>query len=843
MSASVDRVARVAAGVALVAAFTLALVAFGGRSLGWVVLATAALSAAAAVLLLGAARGRAPIRGSLLWPALALIALGSLGLPRLPAALVAALSPRRHAIEAAMPGADGGLDRWLAAARGGATSVAIALGDAGEAAALGEGSEEGVGGPAAPARPLPWMTLSFDAPATAVALAVLACWISLILALSPLRETFGLRVLAVICAATAAMAVHAVIWKRIGNGRVFGIFEAPPNVGQVPFGPFWNPNHFAALLAMTCLLAIGAALTVELAARWRLAALAIALASGVGLVDAGSRGGVIGAGAGLCVLGLMLVRARRDRLLGGAFVAAAMLGLFAAAFVFPEKIIDQSLEEAVTVGGRGSNFERSRIYRAELKAVGDAPLVGIGLGAFRTAYPVFQDEPDPLAPLHGESDWLESLTEGGVPLGLAWLALVAALVSPPLRAGWRGRAPIALAGLVAALAAVLIHAAVDFHLREPSVALVAVVVAATAHSWGSRLVEGEASGRLATRSRVATISLALAGLAACIALAPSHVAWDRQMRASESFLAKGKALEARDAAAVATRAAPVRALSWALLAACEEQLAQAARPRERQERRLAALAAAVEALKRSPAALGAARIAGQILLAAGADREALEAARLAVMVAPGQAPTQRLLGQVLLRQGRKAEALSALARAFDATPYEQIHGLAMLLTRMLREAGDADPARIFGAMKGREARIYYLYRLLKDGHDSEVPGYLRLVREEGVDPADADAWAYGLIGGSPEAAELGRALLPNVTTVWARLRIAKALLAAGDPRGRDLLVEVASRDDAPSHAFATLADVLVREGRRDEARATAARGLERHPGDAELVALESSLGK
>ena len=48
--------------------------------------------------------------------------------------------------------------------------------------------------------------------------------------------------------------------------------------------------------------------------------------------------------------------------------------------------------------------------------IADAPLVGVGLGAFRNADPAWQREPQAELLYHGESDWLEVGVEGGLPM-------------------------------------------------------------------------------------------------------------------------------------------------------------------------------------------------------------------------------------------------------------------------------------------------------------------------------------------------------------------------------------------------------------------------------------------
>lgn len=831
------RILAAMAACGVFAAFLLALLAFGGRSLAWVVLACSLMAAGAAVGLAWSGQDVRRLPRTSLGAAALLVALPLASLIPLPASLAGALSERRVELARATWALDD-FTGWLEAVDEPVLELGAMLEDSVE---LPSPPEAVPAGAASPARDES-LPLSFDAPFTLVAWATLACFLALLLALAGGSHRLGLRLLAACGAATALMSVYAITWARFGNDKVYGIFPVPPNIGQQPFGSFWNANHLAALLAALGILALAALLTRQLSLPMRLASALAALPLWAGLVDAKSRGGVLGATAGILVLGaILLASGRKRRGLGATLVLVAVGGLGVATLVAPEKLLGQSLEKATSM--TGSNFDRSRIYRAEVAMVRDAPLVGVGLGAFRAAYPAFQTEPDPFVPLHGESDWLESLAEGGFPLGIAWLALIGSLLWPALRAARRDEAPVLLAGLIAGTCALLAHAAVDFHLREPSVALAALLMAGSAAAWGLRLGdearERSEEPRVASSGRVFVTALALGGAIVLAVLAQRIIAWDRGMRGAAAALAEGQAEAAVESARAATLAWPAPASSWALLAASEEQAARAAPPRERAAGRERALAAAVEALRRSPVALGAARNAAQVLLARGSESEALQAAELAVRVAPGHASAHRILGQVHLRAGRLEEALPSLAFALTAMPGEQAAQQGRPLVRMLREASGGDAARVFSLVHGRESRTLYIHVLASDGHGDETgPAFTQLLAE-GVPPDEADAWAYALVGGSPEAAEMGRRLLPHVSQPLSRVRIARALLAVESSReeGMALLTSVLGAPDAPAAAYSTLVLEQRAEGDLEASRATLAAGLAAHPTDPTLQLL------
>jgi len=114
-----------------------------------------------------------------------------------------------------------------------------------------------------------------------------------------------------------------------------------------------------------------------------------------------------------------------------------------------------------------------------------AVVLGTGLGTFESAFAPRRPPGVELRWTHAHSDWLEAAIEGGLPV-LCAVAGIALLVVRHLLRAARGAVPAALA---AALLALAIHAAVDFPLRIPAVAVVAAVLVGAALS-----VEEEPAG-------------------------------------------------------------------------------------------------------------------------------------------------------------------------------------------------------------------------------------------------------------------------------------------------------------------------------------------------------------
>ena len=191
-----------------------------------------------------------------------------------------------------------------------------------------------------------------------------------------------------------------------------------------------------------------------------------ALLTGTVLLMTASRGGFIATGFGAVVLLLALSVGRRARLALPLSVAV-LLPLFA--------FLLWNASDAVLHRLADSDFAselRTTVYRQVLRAIGDAGMLGTGLGSFQEAFRPYKTEA-----LGGftwdlaHSTYLENALELG---WLAASALVLAVLGPVLRCARalgerRRRLHFAALGLGAS-ALVGLHAAVDFSLQMPAIA-------------------------------------------------------------------------------------------------------------------------------------------------------------------------------------------------------------------------------------------------------------------------------------------------------------------------------------------------------------------------------------
>jgi tetratricopeptide (TPR) repeat protein len=810
---------RALAGFLVFLAFIAPFLLFGGRHWTALVLLSAAFSAAAAGVAALTAEARFQ-RGVLVFGAVPVL-IGLLQLVPLPHGVVGALSPVRASLQAALPAED--MEGWPDTV-GRVLSLAEVLGE-------GERAEEEV-----LREPFAY-ALSFDPAGTRLAVVALLAAVLLLASLAGQRDpSLGLGVLAA-CLVSIALGASYGLWHARAGGPLYGLFEPPPFDIHRPYGTFWNLNHFAGLCALSCPVLLAAAL--DAGRKWptRIAGLLLLAPCAAAVLDAGSRGGLLAGGTGALLLGLLLVRPPGRKPLGLGIVGGSAVAVVLAFTVFSEQLIDESFDETTALE-HASNRQRIELYQRQLRMIGSAPLAGHGLGAFHDAHGPYTESAAALVPHHGESDWIEVAVESGVLAWLAWGGLILMLFYPAVKAALSGRAPPLLSGLLAGSLATLAHAAVDYQHREPAVAVVSLLLAGTARAWARSLDEGgPEQGRNLRRSvttRILAVACLLVGVFAMASVRPAlrfDQGRDRALRAFEAA-EPGLAL----VAAIGARTAkPGDGQGWALEAAAHEQLAPRTRGDGRREHRKAALAASAQALRCSPATLGAARRAGSLLLAVGATDEARRAAELAVLVAPGHSPSRQLLGEVLLVEERDGEALEQLAFAYEGIPLARLATQAPQFGRLLDEACHGDPATFLEAVKSAEHRAWHLSALARSGRAGDLPAYFTLLKDEPL-PARARTFVGLLVQApGPEAASFARHLLPALDDAWGRTLAARALVEGGAPdEGARVLEEVIQLEDAPPDAWLALADAKARQGDAAAAGRLLQEGLAQHPDHAGL---------
>jgi len=555
----------------LVSLTVLTPLAFGGvhpRTATVLVVGVCALGllGAAKVVLAGAPADGWPALPRTVWVPIGLVlGLGLLQLVPLPPRVLGALSPAAFAVyERSLPGwpAEPPYARLPAVPAGGAASWRILPTPAEvrtRAPALVPDADE-------PGRIAgPWRPLALAPAATRTALALAAGHVALFLlvVLYPWNRGAGgerrteRTLLRALVLTAVAVALIGILQRLAWNGRILWIF-VPFDWGGVPdprprtCGPFVNRNHFAGYLAVLFPTVLAGALhatKLDGPAPWRsrLALRAGAAVIGLGVLLSLSRGGwaaLLAGAATFLALAPPTARAedapayrpRRGLALAGALALLACV----AGVALPGGARDVDARLARTLDDTASWSVRVGLWRDTLALAREAPFLGVGLGAWGDAFPRFDRRSyDGTAPVAAHNDYLELLAElGAVGLVLALAALVAAircLRSSLARRSATGR-PLAAATL-AGLAAVAVHALVEFDLQIPAIAAACALLLALA--LRPTLPRAPAG----TRARGAAAAGALCGLAGlALTIAPS---WSGPPPSTAAALARIDAYPAR----------------------------------------------------------------------------------------------------------------------------------------------------------------------------------------------------------------------------------------------------------------------------------------------------------
>ncbi|MBI5190991.1 MAG: O-antigen ligase family protein [Nitrospirae bacterium] len=305
-------------------------------------------------------------------------------------------------------------------------------------------------------------------------------------------------------------------WSREGASRVVYLVVALGTLFSVVslarsgdstverhFWPYVNKNHFAGYLEAAISIAAASILYRERGAAkekrvrgalrsfircgWRSETAWMSLSVAVmfaGLLMSVSRGGLIGLAAGLLVIAATSLGVRRRAAL---VPVAAMLLVVLGLAALDESTLSSRLGRLANVTEDGSAMLRLDIWKDTAEMIKGAPVTGVGLGGYETAYQYYKTVKKYTIIFQPESDYLYVLAEGGL-IGFSLAAAFAALVLLGLvRAsrleGDAGAAGMSV-GVLAATAALLVHGFVDTNLHMPANALLVAVLAAVVLSPG-----------------------------------------------------------------------------------------------------------------------------------------------------------------------------------------------------------------------------------------------------------------------------------------------------------------------------------------------------------------------
>jgi O-antigen ligase len=300
------------------------------------------------------------------------------------------------------------------------------------------------------------------------------------------------------------LALFALIQHFTWNGSFYWLRPASTHATS-PFGPFVNRNHFAGYMEMLIPLPLAMVITRAGSKDLRILHLFAAGMMAIAAVASLSRGGMISLAAELIALTLMstarshdseLIRSARPHTKLSFIIHRSAFALLVLVVVIagvcwtgPERVIDRVAQtNVVSKDLQAETFFRSRgwIWQDTLEMFRANPIVGVGLGAYETAYPIYSRD-DGAATLgtsyvidRAHNDYLQILADTGVIGGALALWFIISLFQAMFR-GSKSKDPMLQAvglGGGAGIFGLLTHSLFDFNLQLPSNALLFLLLAA-----------------------------------------------------------------------------------------------------------------------------------------------------------------------------------------------------------------------------------------------------------------------------------------------------------------------------------------------------------------------------
>jgi O-antigen ligase len=351
-------------------------------------------------------------------------------------------------------------------------------------------------------------SISMDVEATRLVLEVLICLlISFILAATFFKgqqKLYWLKNFLIYFG--LALAVFALLQHFTWNGKFYWLISPTSEVPS-PFGPFVNHNHFAGYLGMIIPIPVALIFTRsvrgELAILYGFAAAVMSIATIVSL----SRGGMVSLLSGLIfvvIFGLHSLISPKDGRKKKAFIlsrAAAVVLLLATItagvlWVGADGVIKRGERAELSAQARSNDPRketisqtRGWIWRDTLAMIRDNWAMGVGLGAYQTAFPIYNERDGSLIVAQAHNDYLQILADCGI-IGAILALWFIVLVIEDFRVAIRHRNPM-MSGMAlgcgGGIFTIIVHSIFDFNLQLPSNALLFLVLTAVIFivSWSS----------------------------------------------------------------------------------------------------------------------------------------------------------------------------------------------------------------------------------------------------------------------------------------------------------------------------------------------------------------------
>lgn len=271
-----------------------------------------------------------------------------------------------------------------------------------------------------------------------------------------------------------------------------------------PFGPFPNRNHFAGYIELLMPVPL-AILTVRAAGKWSVMYAFAAVLTGIAAVMSLSRGGLLVLSVELIFVAVMSKRVhgrwrrqthepRRSIAHHGwlRFGPPAFVGLLILAGVFwiGSAPIGERLTRTMTdFNDPKASFTDGRlwIWKNTVSLIKANPLLGVGIGAFPTAFTLYDQSNGLLEIGAAHNDYLQLVADAGLLgalIGLWFVIVVIRAIARATACKDRFLAGLAL-GAATGVIGILVHSLFDFNLQIPSNALLFLVFVAVISHLGT----------------------------------------------------------------------------------------------------------------------------------------------------------------------------------------------------------------------------------------------------------------------------------------------------------------------------------------------------------------------
>jgi O-antigen ligase len=336
-----------------------------------------------------------------------------------------------------------------------------------------------------------------------------------------------------------ALSVFGLIQRFTWNGKYYWMIE-PSAQPPAPFGPFVNHNHFAGYVEMIAPIPVALILRRAVRGEWALLYGFAAAMMGLAVVMSLSRGGMISLVAGLMFVvafgfrgsGKQRIEDRGSRIedrrrsifdlrssildlrssipLAASRAVAIIVMLFTIGagvwWIGADSVIQRvkksELGPKSMDAGRGESFFQSRgwIWRDTAAMIRDRWALGVGIGAYQTAYPTYSSHDGTLVVGQAHNDYLQIMADAGIFGAVIAVWFIFLVARDALRASrHRSRVMSGTAlGATGGMFALFVHSLFDFNFQIPSNALLFLVLTSVVSQIASE-ANGEASSPQSTQ--------------------------------------------------------------------------------------------------------------------------------------------------------------------------------------------------------------------------------------------------------------------------------------------------------------------------------------------------------